>query len=48
MSVSPITICCGGLFLPRIPRRPSKFFKLAEVSSGTVGVIAVSVRRVAG
>jgi len=26
--LSLITICCSGLFLPRVPRRPSRSFKL--------------------
>jgi len=28
MSVYPIIICCNGLFLPCVPRRPSRSYKL--------------------
>ena len=28
MSVCPIIICCNGLFLPLVPRRPSRSYKL--------------------
>ena len=33
MSVCLIIICCNGLFLPRVPRRPSRSYKLDRGAS---------------
>jgi len=33
MSVYPIIICCNGLFLPRVPSRPSRSYKLDRGAS---------------